>query len=157
VARKSKLAKQARGDVVTKSFAIKGGLNLVDTPMVIPPGMLLDSTNYELLPRQGVRRVDGFERFDGQASPSEQSYWVMNFDNGDDTSNPPIDSIVEGGTSGARAKIALVTLLSGSWAGGTAAGEMILFTLFGVFQDNETLMFIRDTDGFNGGFSNGFG
>lgn len=156
MARESKLAKQSRGDVVTKSFAIKGGLNLVDTPMVIPPGMLLDATNYELLPTAGHHRIDGFERYDGQLKPSEQSYWIFSFDAGD-IIEPDIDSTVEGVTSGAKGKIGLVILTSGSWAGSDAAGGLVVFVLTGSFQDNEAITFLGAGDGFDSGFSNGFG
>ena len=153
--RRSRLARSPRGAVETKSFDLEGGLNLVDTPMTIPPGMVLGATNYELLPRGGYRRVDGFERSDGQARPSEATYWILNFDAGD-VATPVDDSLVEGQTSGAIGKVGAVVLESGTWAGGDAAGYVAIYTLSGIFQDDEALSFTGADPSFSTGFSSGF-
>jgi len=54
----------------TKFFPFDGGENLVDPVIVMNPGELHDSMNYELSPNGGYSRVKGYERFDGQASPT---------------------------------------------------------------------------------------
>lgn len=46
---------------------------------------------------------------------------------------------VTGGTSGATATVARVVLSSGTWAGGTAAGELWVNNTSGTFQDDESL------------------
>ncbi len=145
-----------RAPVQTRYFPFDGGLNLVDPPLSTPDGMLLGASNYELRVRGGYRRIDGHERFDGQNSPSEASYWVLNFDAGD-TVEPPIGSVIHGDTSGANGEVGIITLTSGSWAGGDATGYFILFSVTGTFQDGEVIHFTGAGDGFNHGFSNGVG
>jgi hypothetical protein len=152
--RNSNLARKPRGNVDTKSFALKGGINLVDAPLTIPSGMCLAAINYELLTTDGYRRADGFERFDGQASPSDASYWLINFDTGS-LVEPEIDSGVAGVTSGATGKVGLVVVTSGTWATNDAAGYIILFNVVGTFIDTESLTFTGADDAFDNGFSNG--
>jgi len=154
--RRSKTARPARGNVQTKSFSFEGGLNLVDAPLTVKPGMCLSAVNFEHLRRGGYRRIDGYERFDGQDSPSEASYWILNFDAGDIV-QPPIDGHMIGATSGAIGKIGSITLTSGSWAGSDAAGHIVVLVLSGNFVDNETITFLNAGDGFSNGFSNGCG
>lgn len=102
--RRSNLARKPRGNVDTKFFPIKGGLNLVDAPITMPPGMNLNATNYELLTRDGIRRLEGYERSDGQARPSEASYWILSYN----FSITPfdVDDIVDG-DGGAQGKVLL--------------------------------------------------
>lgn len=145
-----------RQPVKTKYFSFDGGLNLVDPPLSTPDGMLLGVSNFELKVRGGYRRIDGIERFDGNLLPSDASYWVLNFDAGDIT-EPPIGSEAHGNTSGAKGEVGSITLMSGSWVGGDAAGYFILFNVTGTFQDDEIIHFTGAGDGFNYGFSNGFG
>ena len=154
--RNSNLARKPRGNVVSKSFALKGGLNLVDAPLTIPGGMCLSAINYELLTNDGYRRIDGFERFDGQGSPSEASYWIINFDAGSIV-DPGVDAGVAGETSGATGKVGLIVITSGAWATNDAAGYIVLFNVVGSFIDTETISFTGANDGFDSGFSAGFG
>jgi hypothetical protein len=153
--RRSKLARAPRGKVETKSFDLEGGLNLVDPPMTIPPGMVLAATNYELLPRGGYARIEGFERSDGQNRPSEASYWILYFDQGD-IASPVDDGLVVGGTSGALGKVGVVVLTGGSWVGGDAVGYIAIYTLTGLFIDDEPLAFSHADPNFSHGFSSGF-
>jgi len=154
--RKSNLARKPRGNVDTKSFPLRGGLNLVDAPLTIPNGMCLSAINYELLTTDGYKRIDGFERFDGQDSPSEESYWILNFTAGS-IIEPEVDAIAYGAASGAAGKVGLVVITSGTWAGNDAAGYLVLFNVVGSFTDTETINFIGAGDGFDTGFSSGMG
>ncbi len=153
--RRSRLARRPTGNVQTKSFTLKGGLNLVDAPIAIPPGMCLAARNYELLPNDGYRRVDGYERSDGQLKPSAASYWILAFDAGD-VATPVVDGICTGLTSGATGKVGLVVLESGTWAGSDAVGYVVIFVLSGTFQDDEPLVFTGANDEFTYEFSNEF-
>lgn len=159
--RRSNLARKPTGDVKTKYFRLKGGLNLVDAPMDIPQGMLLGGVNYELLTRDGLRRLSGYERFDGQASPSDASYWILDFDTGTDIetpfSAPEIGATAQGGTSGATGEVGLVVTESGSFELGTAVGYIVLFNVSGTFASGEAITFTGADDGFDSGFSAGFG
>lgn len=153
---KSRRSRPPQNDVRTEYFPLTGGLNLVDAPLAIKPGMVLTAINYELQSRGGYRRIDGIERYDGQASPSAAQYWVLNFDTGD-ISTPVTDGFVTGVTSGATGKVERAVLTSGSWAGGDAVGYLVVLTLTGSFTDDEALTMTDAGDGFGSGFSNGFG
>lgn len=58
-------------------FAFEGGLNLVDPPLTVAPGQLLGCKNYEPGVRGGYRRTDGYERFDGQSSPTDTPFVAL--------------------------------------------------------------------------------
>lgn len=58
-------------------YALGGGLDLVTPAISIDPGRVIDAQNYEPAIGGGYRRIDGYERFDGQPSPSDASYWVL--------------------------------------------------------------------------------
>ena len=118
--------------------------------------MVLGAINYELDVRDGYRRIDGYERFDGQNSPSDASYWILYFDAGD-IAEPEVGGTVEGATSGAKGEIGLVVEESGTWAGGDAAGYLVIFQISGTFQDNEAINFLGLGDGFSSAFSSAFG
>lgn len=45
-----------------QSFALKGGLNLVNSPLETSPGQLLDCLNYDALPLGGYRRTYGYKK-----------------------------------------------------------------------------------------------
>lgn len=62
-------------------FAFDGGLNLVDPPVRAAPGQLTGSLNYELGVMGGYSRVEGYERLDGQASPTRSDYWTLTVTN----------------------------------------------------------------------------
>jgi len=57
-----------------------GGLNLTAAPNAIIPGQLLASTNFVSLQSGGYRRIDGYERYDGTAAPSEATYTTLVLD-----------------------------------------------------------------------------
>ena len=158
--RKSALTRRAPEQVRTKYFPLKGGLNLTDAPLSLPPGVLLHAINYECVSQGGYRRIDGIERFDGQPSPADQSYWLLNYDVGtfDETvETPTAGATATGVTSGATGKVGFVVVTTGSWAGGDAAGYIILFNVVGTFDNNETITFLSPGDGLGSGFSSGFG
>jgi len=129
--RRSNLARKPNGAVRTKSFSLKGGLNLVDSPMSIPEGSALLARNYELLPTNGYRRIQGHERFDGQSKPSEASYWILNYDGGTGaiSEGDTVTGLVTGHTG--------VALLD--QVGTVASGYLVLTNCTGVFQDDEAL------------------
>lgn len=63
-------------DVVT----LDGGVDLAHSPTATPAGKLRECFNYEVGWSRGYARVDGFERFDGQVSPSSTTVWVVELD-----------------------------------------------------------------------------
>ena len=63
--------------------------------------------------------------------------WVVPFDAG--ASEIRVGDVVKGVTSAAEGVVTGVTLISGSWAAGNAAGYLYLKSKSGTFQDNENL------------------
>ncbi|MBU2708876.1 hypothetical protein KCM76_22975 [Zooshikella marina] len=56
----------------TKYIPFDGGLDLVSPAMTISGGKLIDCLNYEPGMNGGYRRINGYQRFDGQRSPVER-------------------------------------------------------------------------------------
>lgn len=138
-----------------KYFPLTGGLDQVTPPIKVEPGKLLSVSNYEQGILGGYTRIEGFERTDGQPLPSAMSYWILNFDTGGPTELVD-DMRLVGRTSGATGVILDVSLTSGSWAGGDAAGFLVLYKVTGSFQDDEVIAVSGADDSFNVGFSGGF-
>lgn len=57
----------------TKTITCRGGLNLEADPLLLPAGALILCKNFECKVGGGYTRIAGFERFDGQESPSDAS------------------------------------------------------------------------------------
>ncbi|MES0327087.1 MAG: hypothetical protein ABUK13_02740 [Gammaproteobacteria bacterium] len=140
----------------TQHFPLEGGLNEVTPPLSLKGGELYGVLNYEPGDKGGYRRIDGYERLDGRLQPSDASYWILNFDAGDIV-EPEVGCTVFCTEDSAKAEVGAVVLESGTWAGGDAAGYLVLYQLTGFFEDNEPLSFTAAGDGFDTGFSNGFG
>jgi len=129
--RRSQLARKPTNNTRTKTFSLKGGLNLVDAPLTIPEGQGIIATNFDPLPREGYRRIQGFERYDGQPLSSVASYWILNYDGG--TAAISEGDIVTGLTSGNTGE-ALINQV-----GTVATGLLVLTNVTGSFTDNEDL------------------
>lgn len=68
------------------TIPIDGGLDLLSPPVTVNPGRLQDCENFEVAINQGVKSIDGYERFDGGGSPSSTSrLWAMPLTDGDAT------------------------------------------------------------------------
>lgn len=64
--------------------------------------------------------------------------WVLPFDAG--AVEIKVGDLIKGATSGATAKVAMVSVISGTWAAGTAAGLLYLKTKSGTWQNNENII-----------------
>jgi hypothetical protein len=51
-----------------------GGLDQVSPALTIPPGVAIQTKNYEPGIRGGFKRIDGYERYSGKTSPSAGTY-----------------------------------------------------------------------------------
>lgn len=116
---------------------IMGGLEEDAAGMVIKPGRMYSVRNWEhVFGVQGARTIKGYERFDGRSKPSECNYAILPFDTG-------TSAIVAGNTVSdgalASATVVSVTLASGSWAGGDAAGTLLLVGLSGEWENNDLI------------------
>lgn len=63
--------------VQSSYFACEGGLDLVTPAMTVQPGRTFDSLNYEPEMSGGYRRIDGYERFNGEPSPTDTAKYVV--------------------------------------------------------------------------------
>jgi len=61
--------------VIPEYTEFKGGLDLETPPMKLPPGALITGMNYTAGTDGGYERIDGYERFSGQPSPSDATYY----------------------------------------------------------------------------------
>ena len=119
-------------------YPLRGGEDLVSPTLSVKPGRFRFSRNYECDISGRPRRIDGYERFDGQPKPSDASYWILNFDAG--WTEIEVDDTVEGDTSGATGKVLTVAVESGSWAVGDAVGYLILYNVTGTFVNDEPIL-----------------
>ncbi len=65
------------GGTTAQGVAYPGGLDLTTPSLRLQPGALRDCLNFEVAPFGGYRRTDGYERFDGQPSPSSATYTIV--------------------------------------------------------------------------------
>lgn len=136
-----------QGNRNTKYFPLEGGLNETTPPLSMNGGELYGVSNYEPGADGGYSRIEGYERLDGQHSPSEADYWLVNFDAG-------TTAIVEGneitnaaGATTSASKVGEVladaVVESGSWATNDAAGYFYITRVSNrvdpTFTDNDTL------------------
>lgn len=114
-----------------------GGLDLESPSLTKDGGIMIACENHEAS-YQGYRRVDGYERFDGRPKPSVATPYALEFQTGG--SEPVVGDKITGAASGASGYLVeVISLDSGTWAGGDAAGLMILRNVTGIFQDAENL------------------
>lgn len=116
----------AYAQIQSEEVDFSGGMDLVTPALALSPGFCLDSKNYEPNINGGYRRMYGFERFDGHASPSGQTYWngVVSL-----TGAVAAGNTITGVSSGATAYVLQVN--------GTT--ELILTAITGTFTAGETI------------------
>lgn len=84
-------------------FPALGGEDLLSSDLVVKPGRLRFSKNYEPRSVSGYRRIDGYERYDGQPKPSLANQAFFNIDAV--TNTVSVGDKLTGGTSGAVAYV----------------------------------------------------
>jgi hypothetical protein len=105
--------------------ALKGGLDLVSPRISMDPGRCFDACNYEALTVGGYRRINGFERYDAQPSPTAAPYWTIS---ATITGTLTVGATLTGGTSTATGRILVVsgtTIVLGRVVGTFASGEAL--------------------------------
>ena len=124
--------------VLTKFYALVGGVDMVTADIIMPPGRARASSNYEPTER-GYQRIVGIERFDGRPKPSDASYWILDYDAG--TAVISEGDTVTGADSGATGEALIDAVIeSGSYAGNDAAGYLVLVNVSATsYQNNENL------------------
>jgi len=84
----------------------KGGLDLESPALSVHPGALLRCMNYMCGSEGGYSRIDAYERFDGQTSPSDGTYYYCpcSFTDG----GPSVGDTVTGADSGETGEVITV-------------------------------------------------
>lgn len=65
------------GGTNAQGVAFPGGLDLTTPSLRLQSGALRDVLNFEVAPFGGYARVDGYERYDGNTSPSIATYTIV--------------------------------------------------------------------------------
>ena len=92
--------------VKTDIIPLVGGLDLVTTPVLVPPGRLISSNNFEPDIYGGYKRMPGIERYDGRSRPSDANYYIAVVSL---SGIVGIGDTITGLTSGATAQVISVT------------------------------------------------
>jgi hypothetical protein len=103
-----------------KHYALAGGLDQMTPAIAVQPGRATGAQNYEPEISGGYRRIDGYERFDGHASPSSASYWLLPAAHITAT----VGMTVSGSLSGASGRV--LAVLSGALVLGRVTGDFLV-------------------------------
>ncbi len=123
---------------VPSPYVFRGGLDTTTAALVTSPSAVIAGANYEPI-AEGYARIQGYERFDGRAAPSDAEFWTIDYKYG--SISPAAGSVVTGQTSGATGVVIVIpTPTSGDWANATAAGEIVLTAVTGTFTAGENLL-----------------
>ena len=123
-------------------FPFEGGLNIVEPALSMRPGELVAADNFEVDVRGRYRRLDGYERFDGQTLPSDitlyripfttgyarDSVFDMAFSTAFDMQIPSVGDSVKGATSGAIGSVLSVSVED--ITGDSSSGSFFPLTAF---------------------------
>jgi hypothetical protein len=159
-------------------FPFEGGVNMVDPSLSLEPGELVAANNFEIDIRGRYRRIDGYERFDGQTLPSKITYYRIPFTVGTardsvfdsafsiafDMQIPSTGDLVKGETSGAIGSILQVSVeditgdsSAGSFSDSDAEGYVYFIVTSGTLQEGETLYFLNKDSAFGSAFNVEYG
>ena len=159
-------------------FPFEGGVNMVDPSLSLEPGELVAADNFEIDIRGRYRRMDGYERFDGQVLPSEVVFYRIPFTLGTardsvfnsafstafDMQIPSTGDLVKGATSGAIGSILQVSIedvtgdsAAGSFSGSDAEGYIYFTVVSGTLEDGETMYFLNKDSAFGSAFNVEYG
>lgn len=111
----------------TKYVPMLGAIEIVTQEQRKNPGNAREAINFEPGIKDGFRRIDGYERFDGRAAPSAATWHVLELT---DASDRSVGDTITGSTSGATGE---AVLISGNY--------VVITALSGNFQAAE------ETDG----------
>tara|TARA_R100001143_G_C3321465_1_gene114991 strand:- start:25 stop:558 length:534 start_codon:yes stop_codon:yes gene_type:complete len=159
-------------------FPFEGGVNMVDPSLSLEPGELVAANNFEIDIRGRYRRIDGYERFDGQTLPSEITFYRIPFTVGTardsvfdsafstafDMQIPSTGDLVKGATSGGVGTILQVSIedvtgdaSAGSFSNDNAEGYVYFTVVSGTLQDGETMYFLNKDSAFGSAFNVEYG
>lgn len=85
-------------ETISKYWAFRGGLDQTSPSISIDPSRCRASSNVEVGTQGGLTRIQGYERFDGRAKPSDGIYHILSINL---TGTIAVGNTVSGATSGA--------------------------------------------------------
>ena len=88
--------------VLYEAIALKGGLDQISPTLSLKAGVARSAVNFEAAVTGGYTRIAGYERFDGQAQPSDATYTILGVTLSGAVS---LGLAINGQTSGATATI----------------------------------------------------
>jgi hypothetical protein len=91
------------GGVSPNGASFPGGLDQTTPSLALQPGALRDVLNYECSQSGGYSRIQGYERFDGRASPSAATFQLLQV--ASFVSVPSVGQVVSQSSSGASGTI----------------------------------------------------
>jgi hypothetical protein len=159
-------------------FPFEGGLNMIEPALSMRAGELVSADNFEVDVRGRYRRVDGYERFDGQTLPSEITFYRIPFTVGTardsvfdsafssafDMQIPSVGDLVKGETSGAIGSVLQVSVEditgddeAGTFSNSDAEGYIYFTVVSGTLQDGETMYFLNKDSAFGSAFNVEYG
>lgn len=116
---------------------LTGGFDQSSSALAIKPGRLAACLNVEeIFGQQGYSFVKGYERFDGRSRPSQATYAIQRFEAGS-VAIAAGETITNATT--ATALVVGVTIESGSWAGGDAAGVLWMANLSNSWAEGDPI------------------
>jgi hypothetical protein len=120
-------------------YPLEGGLDVVTPVQSMNPGRVIALSNFEPHFNGGYRRIDGFERFDGQPKPSEQTFIGFEVSASEDI---VLGSTVTGAPSGATGKV--IGIYEDD---GTRGNDMLAVTkVTGTFALGDNLTTVTNAD-----------
>jgi len=159
-------------------FPFEGGLNIVEPALSMRPGELVAAKNFEVDVRGRYRRIDGYERFDGQTLPSQITFYRIPFTVGTardsvfdsafstafDMQIPSVGDLVKGASSGAIGSVLQVSIedvtgdsSAGSFSNSDAEGYVYFTVVSGTLEDGETMYFLNKDSAFGSAFNVEYG
>ena len=163
-----------RSGLQSHYFPFAGGINLVEPALSMRAGELVAADNFEVDVRGRYRRLDGYERFDGQTLPSDITYYGIPFTLGTardsvfdsafssafDLQIPSVGDLLKGETSGALGSVLQVSIedvtgdgAAGAFSTSNAEGYVYFIVISGTLQDGETLFFLNKNSAFGSAFN----
>lgn len=119
--------------VIPEPIVMAGGLDAMTPPFQLKPGLCRAAQNFECSIYGGYRRIDGYERFDGQLKPSDATYAIVAASN---ITGGVSGNVLTGATSGATGTIIAVT-----------AAAFVVTKTTGAYQVGENLQVAAVTKG----------
>lgn len=107
------------------AYPLTGGLDLSSMPSMVKNGRLISAINFEPGTNGGYQKMQGVERFDGHARPSDATYYVVTCTI---TGSVAVNDTITGVSSAAAGKIIVAP----------SATELIITRLTGTFTAGET-------------------